>query len=282
MAQDQLEPTPYASGMAWGEGPRWHDGALWLSDTQGSKLWTDASGRWTSTNLASPSNGLWFLPDGRLVGSMMAEKRIGVWNGAEWETYADLSSLKPGPLGDMIGDDNGNLYVDDVAYSSHSGEAPRAGRLLFVGANGERRVAAEGVTFPNGLAFIDGGRTLVVAETMARRLTAFSVDSPGRLSNSRLYFDVEKELGEAAMPDGIWGTSEGIWICTLNGRCLALVRDGKIVRKIDTGDHCPIACCRDGGSRLLVTMANTGGLSVFEAVAAKAVSAEVVTYTLGD
>lgn len=36
--------THYASGMTWGEGPRLHNGALWVSDTQGSKLWTDASG----------------------------------------------------------------------------------------------------------------------------------------------------------------------------------------------------------------------------------------------
>ena len=126
--------SKYASGMVWGEGPRWRDGALWLSDTQGSRLWTDASGRWAPFDVKSVPNGLWFLPDGRLVGAMMHEQRIGVWTGADWETYADLSHLKPGPLGDLVGDRNGNLYVDDVAYSLHKGEQPRPGRLLFVGA----------------------------------------------------------------------------------------------------------------------------------------------------
>ena len=28
----------------------------------------------------------------------------------------DLSHLRPGPLGDLVGDQYGNLYVDDVAY----------------------------------------------------------------------------------------------------------------------------------------------------------------------
>src|SRR5690349_7501873 len=102
----------YAQGMRWGEGPRWHDGALWLSDTQGSKLWTDASGTWESTDLESPSNGLAFLPDGRLVAAMMREPRIGVWNGGSFDTYAELPTR--GPFGDMTVDAAGNLYVDDV------------------------------------------------------------------------------------------------------------------------------------------------------------------------
>ncbi len=211
---------------------------------------------------------------------MMAQRRIGVWDGMHWQTYADLGILNPGPLGDMIGDDEGNLYVDDVAYAAHAGEAARPGRLLFVGADGECRVAAEDIIFPNGMALIDGGRTLVVAETMAQRLTAFTVERPGVLSNRRPYFDIAAQLGADAKPDGMWGTSEGIWICTLDGHCLVLVQDGKIIKRIETGSGCPIACCTDGGSRLFVTVAQTGGLPVIQAVAAKAVSAEVLVYKL--
>ena len=150
--------TKYASGMVWGEGPRWRDGALWLSDTQGAKLWTDASGVWAPFDVKSVPNGLWFLPDGRLVGAMMHEQRIGVWTGTDWETYADLSHLKPGPLGDLVGDRNGNLYVDDVAYALHKGEQPRPGRLIFVTANRESSVAADDLMFPNGLAFLEDGK----------------------------------------------------------------------------------------------------------------------------
>src|SRR4051812_43696332 len=148
--------TVYASGLKWGEGPRWHDGALWVSDTQGSRLWTDATGTWSAFEPGAVSNGLWFLPDGRLVGAMMHEQRIGVWTGIRWDTYADLRPLSPGPLGDLVGDLSGNLYVDDVAFNAAAGEPPRPGRLLFVGSDKAIRVAAEDLQFPNGLAFIDG------------------------------------------------------------------------------------------------------------------------------
>jgi len=268
----------YASGMVWGEGPRWRNGALWLSDTQGSKLWTDASGAWTATELKSVSNGLWFLPDGRLVAAMMTEHRIGLWTGAGWDTYADLSHLKPGPLGDLVGDGKGNLYVDDVAYALHKGEQPRPGRLLFVGADRTTRVAAEDLSFPNGLAFLDNGETLVVAETTAQRLSSFRVDERGDLHDRKIHADIAALVGPQAAPDGMWPTRDGIWVATLGGHAVALLRDGELVRSIDTGAGFPIACCADNQSRLLVTIADTAGHPLMEAISRKAVSTAVFAF----
>jgi sugar lactone lactonase YvrE len=272
--------TKYASGMMWGEGPRWRDGALWLSDTQGSRLWTDASGAWTPFETKSVSNGLWFLPDGRLVGAMMHEQRIGVWTGAGWDTYVDLSHLTPGPLGDLVGDRNGNLYVDDVAFSLHKGEQPRPGRLLFVGIDRASRVVADDINFPNGLTFLDDGKTLVAAETIAKRLTSCRVDERGDLHDRKLYADIAALVGEEAAPDGIWATQHGVWVATLGGHAIILVHDGELVRSIDTGEAFPIACCADGGSRLFVTIAHTAGLPLMDAIARKVVSADVVVYEL--
>jgi sugar lactone lactonase YvrE len=272
--------TKYASGMMWGEGPRWRDGALWLSDTQGSRLWTDASGVWAPTELESVSNGLWFLPDGRLVGALMHEQRIGVWTGAGWDTYADLSHLRPGPLGDLVGDSNGNLYVDDVAYALHKGEKPRPGRLLFVGADRASRVVVDDLNFPNGLTFLHDERTLVVAETTSKRLTSFRVDEHGDLHDRRLYADVAALVGSNAAPDGIWATQDRVWVATLGGHAVVLVHDGKLVRSIDTGEAFPIACCSDDNSRLFVTIADTAGQSLMDAVACKAISTSVFVYEI--
>lgn len=267
---------PHDSGMIWGEGPRWHQGALWLSDTQGSKLWTDHGGSWSATKLDSPANGLWFLPDGRLVAAMMHEKRIGVWTDGRFDTYADLSEVATGPLGDLVGDEHGNLYVDDVGFTP--GEAPRPGRLLRIAVDGSVTVAAENVQFPNGLAFIDGGRTLVVAETAAQRLTAFTVDADGTLTGRRLYADLADLVGPDARPDGIWPTPEGIWVATTTGHAVALVQGNSVRETIDTGAAFPIACCSDGGNRLFVTLADTGGRPLFEALAVKDVWTTVVEW----
>lgn len=274
--------TMYASGLMWGEGPRWRDGALWVSDTQGSRLWTDATGSWSAFETASVSNGLWFLPDGRLVGAMTLEQRIGVWTGTQWGTYADLSSLSPGPLGDLVGDRHGNLYVDDVAFSAAAGEQPRLGRLLLVAPDQTSRVVADDLHFPNGLTFIDDGRVLVVAETSAQRLTSFRVDAHGDLHERRPAADIGALLGPDARPDGIWASEHGIWVATLGGHAVGLVRDGKLRASVDTGAGFPIACCVADGSRLFVTMAATQGQPLMAALASKTVTTDVVTYDIRD
>lgn len=271
----------YASGMMWGEGPRWHNGALWLSDTQGGKLWTDANGVWTAHETRSVSNGLWFLPDGRLVGAMMNEQRIGLWNGSGWEAFVDLSHLNPGPLGDMVGDARGNLYVDDVAYSLPKGEAPRPGRLLFVGRDGTARVAAENLDFPNGLAFQDEGKTLVVAESGGERLCCFSVDEEGGLHDKRLYADLTALLARPIKPDGICATKNGIWVATLENNAVCLIRDGQVLTSLSVGHLCPIACCVDDAeSRLFVTAVDTGRQPLMDAVRSRNISTSVVAFDL--
>jgi sugar lactone lactonase YvrE len=270
----------YASGMTFGEGPRWRDGALWMSDPQASKLWTDASGSWSAMPLESPSNGLWFLPDGRLVAAMMHDKRIGVWQNGRFETYADLTDIATGPLGDLTGDAAGNLYVDDVGYV-YGRDEPRTGRVIFIGHDGSARVAAEEVEFPNGLALIDGGRTLVVAETWARRLTAFRVGDRGILHEPRVYADIAATVGAGAHPDGIWPTAEGVWVATLTGRAVVLFRESVVVRTLSTGDRLAVACCVDDrGSRLFVTLADTAGLTLGAAIAQKKLTSELVTFDL--
>jgi sugar lactone lactonase YvrE len=207
-------------GLAWGEGLRWHDDQLWVSDTRTATLWHGQGDTWTSHALESPTNGLWFLPDGRLVAALMEEARIGVWDGAGFQTYADLSPLAPGPLGDLVGDAHGNLYVDDVAYSLPKGEAHKPGRLLRVTPDGEVSVAAEGLEFPNGLAFLDHGRTLAVAETMAQRLSLFDVEQDGTLDR-RGEIDLSAP-GEFVGPDGLWTDGQNLWVATLSAnRCSA-------------------------------------------------------------
>lgn len=269
--------TAYRAGMVWGESPRWHGGALWLSDTQGSKLWTDVSGAWVPSELDSPSNGLWFLPDGRLVGAISAERRIGLWDGGRFQTYAELPNAV-GPLGDMVGDASGNLYVDDVGYVLGK-EQPRPGQILRVAPDGAVTVAAAGIEFPNGLALIEDGNTLVVAETWAKRLRAFSVQPDGSLTDSRVYANLEELVDPEARPDGIWAAPGGaVWAACLTAKCVALVTADGLVGSLATGNKLPIACCSDGDSQLFVTVADTHGLPLADALAARLVSTEVVVF----
>jgi sugar lactone lactonase YvrE len=271
--------SPYRDGLTWGEGPRWNDGALWVSDTQKGGIWTDRGGAWTFTPLAAQSNGLWFLPGGRLAGAIMSENRVGLWDGAGFGPYADLSAVVVGPLGDMVGDRHGGLYVDDVGFAAHRGEQPRSGRLIYVTPEGRVGVAAEGVEFPNGLAIIDDGRTLVVAETWVQRLTAFTIGEGGRLTDRRLFADLADVVHPKARPDGICAAPRGVWVCTLTAHAVALVdQSGQLAQVIGTSDGYPIACCLDAAGRLFVTVAESGGIPVMEAVANKTVKTHVEVY----
>lgn len=268
----------YGNGLTWGEGPRWRDGALWVSDPQKGGIWTDSDGTWTFTALASQSNGLWFLPDGRLVGAIMRENRIGLWDGAGFGPYVDLSAVAVGPLGDMVGDGRGGLYVDDVGYATHLGEQPRPGRLIYVNPDGQVTVVAEDVEFPNGLAIIDDGRTLVVAETWAQRLSAFTIGEDGQLIGRRLFADLAAVVHPEARPDGICAAPSGVWVCTLTAHSVALVGQSGLLAQIGTGDGYPIACCVDTDGQLFVTVAESGGIPVMEAVANKTVKTHIKVY----
>lgn len=266
----------YAEGLTWGEGPRWSDGALWASDPQRGGIWTDAEGGWTFTALTAQSNGLWFLPDGHLVGAIIGERRVGVWDGAGFAHYSDLSHVAAGPLGDMVGDRHGGLFVDDVGYYAHLGDEPRPGRLIYVDPAGQASVAAEDVEFPNGLAIIDGGATLVVAETSAQRLTAFTIGENGSLSDRRTFADLAATVHAQARPDGICAAADGIWVCTLTAHLVTrLDPSGAVQQSIDLGAGFPIACCLTTDGRLLVTVAESGGLPVMEAVANRTVRTHV-------
>lgn len=276
LAGSQRSVKQLATGMMWGEGIRWHRNSLWLSDTQASRLWTDAYGGWRSFDLASPSNGLWFLPDGRLVGAMMHQRRVGQWDGSRWRQYADLTAVAAGPLGDMVGDSHGNLYIDDVAFNASAGQAPVPGRIIMVRPDRSAAVAADDIEFPNGLALVDDERTLVVAQTAARRLSAFDVGPGGTLGTRRLYADLGEMLGADARPDGIWAAHHGVWVAATEACLVARVSENQVHETISTAPLIPVACClRDDGS-LLATVADTHGLPLLDAIRRRSLSTSVV------
>ena len=62
--------------------------------------------------------------------------------------------------------------------------------------------------FPNGSVITPDGRTLIVAETLALRLTAFDIAADGTLSNRRVWAPVGMRA-----PDGICLDADGhVWI----------------------------------------------------------------------
>ena len=105
-------------------------------------------------------------------------------------THAQLSELTTGHLNDMIVDRQGRAFVGNFGFDLMGGGPPAPASLVRIDPDGSATVAAEDLWFPNGMVIIDDG-TLVVAETLAARLTAFDVQSDGSLDRRRVWAQVE-------------------------------------------------------------------------------------------
>jgi len=250
-----MTTSTLSSGMIWGEALRHHDGTLWSSDTQGSSLVSIGASGEHREPLDSPTNGLWFLPDGRLAAARWRDKRIDVLEDGEFRVHADLSHLVEDALGDMTGTPEGRLYVDDMGEDPHSG-AP-VGRILAVDPDGSSRVAADGLRFPNGLAVL--GATLIVAETHGACLTAFDIaDGEGRLDNRRVWADLAVMFDERHRPDGIWPAGDGsVWVAATTGQAFVRVRGPQVLDRIPTPGEFAISCCLAGTALYLSASRST-------------------------
>ncbi len=224
-----------ATGVAFGEGPRWHADTLWWSDMHGGGV-RKLAGTQVQPVCEVPNrpSGLGWLPDGRMLVVSMADKRVLRQEAdGTLATHADLSHLVPCRLNDMVVDAQGRAYVGNFGFELDTGEEPRPTVLVQVDPDGQARVAADGLMFPNGMVITGGGQTLVVAETFGGQLTAFDIGGSGALTNRRVW----AKLPERAVPDGICLDGEGaIWVASpTTQECLRLREGGEVLDRIPTG-----------------------------------------------
>jgi sugar lactone lactonase YvrE len=159
------------------------------------------------------------------------------YDGETVNTVADLSALARADLGDMVVDSHGRAYIGSQAFSG--------GVILRVDPDDTTRVVARDLDFPNGMAITPDHRTLIVAESIGRRLTAFSIGVDGALSDRRVFAD-----GLDGPPDGICLDAEGgVWTAmTLAHQFERIVEGGEVTHRIDIGDRAAIACMLGGSA----------------------------------
>jgi sugar lactone lactonase YvrE len=231
-------------GLRFPEGPRWHDGRLWFSDMHAGRVITlDPSGRAeTVLTLDDEPSGLGWLPDGRLLVVSMHQRKVLRRERDGLVVHADLAGVARFHTNDMVVDAAGRAYVGNFGFDLNGGEAHQNTKLALVYPDGRVEVAAEDLLFPNGTVITPDGRTLVIGETFAARLTAFDVGADGRLSNRRVWAQLEK-----AVPDGICLDAEGaIWVASPVSRGVLRVREGgEVVQRIAV-EHQAYACMLGG------------------------------------
>lgn len=240
--------TVLLEGLAFGEAPRWRDGLLWFSDFYRHAVFT-VSPDGTETKVvdvpAQPS-GLGWLPDGRLLVVSMTDRTVlRLEADGALAVHADLSGLATFHCNDMLVDAAGRAYVGNFGYDLHKDLTEReipvvlgdesAGQAVLarVDPDGTVSAAASDLRFPNGMALVDGGRTLVVAETLRLGLKAFDVAADGTLSNPRVWASLAEHL---VAPDGICADPDGgVWVANaLGAHVLRVAEGGEVVDRVET------------------------------------------------
>ena len=240
-----MSPAPLADGFCFGEGPRWFEGLLWFSDMLGEAVHTvTLSGQMTTLSLPGHApSGLGFRPDGTLLIVSAARRQVLRYDGDEVTVVADVSTLVPAPLGDMVIDRYGCAYVGS--------QAREKGVIVRIDPDrdsSERaEVVARDLDFPNGMAITADHSTLIVAESTARRLTAFDISDDGSLGGRQIFAD-----GLDGPPDGICLDDKGgVWTAmTLAHQFQRIVSGGPqgctVTDRIYIGDRTAIACTLGG------------------------------------
>jgi len=233
------------TGIVLGESPRWHDGRLWFSDWGAQELLVvDPFGRSevVMRDVAALPFCFDWSADGALLivagrkGLVLRRDRDG-----SVATCADLTGLSRHPWNEIVVGSSGNAYVNNSGFEFPGGEfAP--GTIALVQPDGSAQTVADGVAFPNGMAITADDRTLILAESYGRKLTAFDIAADGGLSRQRVWAD----LGDG-VPDGICCDAEGaVWYADVpNKRCVRVREGGEVLQTIELDRGC-FACMLGG------------------------------------
>ena len=160
-----------------------------------------------------------------------------------------------GFLNDMAVAPNGQVYIGFDAYPSDDD----LGMIVLVEPSGQARIVAEKLAFPNGLVFTPNGGTLVAAETMKPRLSAFTLKPDGSLGPRADWGLLEPRVDLRANPqpaltgsgislDGCAMDAQGhIWAADVQSGCLRIAPGGAIVETVFLPGGLRAFACALGG-----------------------------------
>jgi sugar lactone lactonase YvrE len=255
-----------AGGFSFAEGPRWHNGAVYLSHVHDDAIErVDADGTTTRVaDLPGSPISMSFAADGCILISALSAGAL--WHidddGAVTE-FRDLTALSQHNFGDLVIDEYDRIYLANQGFDYTQGLPDIVDSPIFLlSPDGGWREVGRAFNYANGLAIAPDGRSLIVAESFAHRLVAVDIDEDGSLGKRRVLAEFE----EASRPDGICCDAEGaVWSANATGReVVRCTIDGEITHRISTGDAMAIGCILGGddGRDLYVTTATTANREV--------------------
>jgi sugar lactone lactonase YvrE len=122
--------------------------------------------------------------------------------------------------------------------------------------------------FPNGSVITTDGKTLIVAETWGRVLTAFDIREDGSLTGRRVWADTSPHW-----PDGIClDADNAVWIASpVTRQAVRFAEGGEVLQAIDV-EHQAFACALGGLDRRILFIITAGSSVPEEVMAGKPTS----------
>jgi sugar lactone lactonase YvrE len=230
------------SGLGIPESPRWHEGRLWFSNWIARQVMAvDMDGTAEVMLTRDPDSfpmgySIGWLPDGRLL-TTGDKVRVQQPNGS-MAVYAEQRA------NEIVVDERGNAYVNGADFDFVAGAPPKPGYIKLITPDGQLRQVADEIQFPNGMVITPDGRTLIISESFAGRLTAFDIDADGGLSGRRVF-------AEGLGPDGICMDAEGaVWVQTGGFAVARVAPGGEILQRVELEEsRAPFALALGGPGR---------------------------------
>jgi sugar lactone lactonase YvrE len=236
------EPEVLLSGLGIPESPRWHEGRLWFCnwiDRQVVAAGLDGTAEVIlARDPGSQSMGysIDWLPDGRLLttGDKIRRQDPG----------GSMVILAEQPANEIVVDGRGNAYINGADFDFVGGAAPKPGYIKLLTPDGALRQVADDIQFPNGMVITPDGRTLIISESFAGRLTAFDIDPDAGLSGRRVF-------AEGLGPDGITIDAEGaVWVGSGGFGVVRVAAGGEVLQRVALPENrAPFAVMLGGPDR---------------------------------
>lgn len=251
-----------ATGLDWSEGPVWVESSkmLLFSDVPRDTIykWTEEKGKevyLTPSGYTDPtprggemgSNGLTLDREGHLILCQCGNRQIAKMDASFDKATPKYISLANNYNGkkfnspnDVIVDSKGEIFFTDPPYGLEKQMDDPKKEIPFQGvfkiqADGKVILMTDSLTRPNGLAFLPGEKTMIVANSDPAKPNwyAFDINDKGQFSNARIFYSTAGVKESKGLPDGfkidkkgnVFATGPGgLWIFNSAGKLLGKMK----------------------------------------------------------
>jgi gluconolactonase len=277
------KPEIIAEGFDWSEGP------LWIADQQmllfsdippniiykwtekgGKEVYLKPSGYTGNTPRGGEvgANGLVLRADGKLVMCQHGDRRMAYMDSpltAPQPKYVSIADNWQGKKfnspNDAVYRSNGDLFFTDPPYGLEKRMEDPLKEIPFQGVykaspDGQVTLLTDSLTRPNGIAFLPGEKTLIVANSDPDKAIWYLFDiGPGdTLTSAGLLYDATAEgKKENGSPDGLKVDKQGNIFATGPGGIWIFNKDRKVIGKIKIPESCSNVALADDDKTLYIT-----------------------------